>query len=268
MPDVQDTLLGKKIEYIAEYCPSLLFPISRSENRKEIGIGEELPFHGSDVWYGYEISWLNLQGRPEIGIFAFIFPAHSPFLIESKSFKYYLNSLNQSRFPSCVEVEQVLERDLSKAVGARVQVELIPSLPQREFPGMCLDLLDIAIHSYTVDSSLLHSNSKERVEERVFTHLFKSNCLVTGQPDWASIWIHYVGAKIEHASLLRYLISFRQHQEFHEQCIERIYMDLMHQCHTEKLTVFGKYTRRGGLDINPFRSNFERIPSHFQTVRQ
>lgn len=258
--------LGKKATYCSEYSPDLLFPIPRKVKRDEIGVPEKLPFQGVDIWTGYEVSWLNSKGKPQIAIVEFWIPSDTPHLIESKSFKLYLNSFNQTSFDSHEKVKEVLERDLSHAASGQVEVRF--RTPRRgEFEGECLDELDISVAQYEVNPMFL-GVSGEIVEERLYSNLLKSNCLVTGQPDWGSVWIHYVGPKMDREGLLRYLVSFRQHDEFHEQCIERVYMDLIRQCKPEKLTVYGKYTRRGGLDINPFRSNFEEVGTHFLTSRQ
>ncbi len=267
MTQLSSSALGKKTVYQDQYDPSLLFPISRSEKRSEIGIGKKLPFQGEDIWFGYELSWLNEKGKPVIALAVFTFPCDSPNIIESKSFKLYLNSFNQTRFNSTDDVQKTLEKDLSKGCGKPATVIFVDRLPQSDFKGISLDTLDIEIDHYQVDPALLKAG-EDYVQESVYTNLFKSNCLVTGQPDWASLFIHYQGPHIDHECLLKYLVSYRQHLEFHEQCIERIYMDLMRECKCEKLTVFGKFTRRGGLDINPFRSNFEKPLSHFQTPRQ
>lgn len=267
MAQVTDSQLGKKSEYKDQYDSSLLFPIPREDKRKEIGISSRLPFHGVDIWFGYELSWLNAKGKPEISLAVFSFPCESPRIIESKSFKLYLNSFNQTRFESREKVIKTLTDDLSKGCGKPVTVEFVERLPQDSFKGICLDSLDIEVDTYQLDAGLLKLG-EDYVQESLYTNVFKSNCLVTGQPDWASIFIHYQGPHIDHECLLKYLISFRQHLEFHEQCIERIFSDLIRICKCEKLTVFGKFTRRGGLDINPFRSNFEQPLPHFQTPRQ
>lgn len=264
--------LGKTVTYVSEYTPSLLFPIPRKEKRDEIGVPAELPFQGVDIWNAFEVSWLNKKGKPKIAIATFTIPCSSPYLIESKSFKLYLNSFNQTRLSSFHEVEQILTKDLTKAAGGAVGVRLLKAMDitghqLQEFSGVCLDSLDIETDVYEVNPNFLQSTN-EIVQEELYSHLLKSNCLVTGQPDWGSVYIHYQGPKIDHSSLLKYLISFRQHNEFHEQCIERIFMDLSRQCQPQKLTVHGKYTRRGGLDINPFRSNFEHTPTNFRTPRQ
>ncbi len=267
MSCLEKSELGKKSIYADQYDPSLLFPIPRKEKRKEIGIIAQLPFHGLDIWFGYELSWLNQKGKPEIAIAVFEFPCDSQCLIESKSFKLYLNSFNQTRFSSRDIVREVLIRDLSNACGSLVHVEFADRLPQDEFRGICLDSLDIDVDIYQVTPSLLKC-SGAIVQESLFSRLLKSNCLVTGQPDWATLYIHYQGPRIDQVSLLKYIISYRQHLEFHEQCVERIFTDLLRECRCQKLTVFGKFTRRGGLDINPFRTNFEKPFSHFQTPRQ
>lgn len=267
MTQVVDSQLGKKTEYKDQYDPSLLFPIPRAEKRKEIGVSSNLPFHGKDIWFGYELSWLNAKGKPVVSLAVFSFPCESSHIIESKSFKLYLNSFNQTKFKSREEVLKTLSDDLSKGCGKPVNVEFIETLPHDSFKGICLDSLDIEIDTYQLDAGFLKLG-EDYVQESLYTNLFKSNCLVTGQPDWASVFIHYQGPHIDHEGLLKYLISYRQHLEFHEQCIERIYTDLIRVCKCEKLTVFGKFTRRGGLDINPFRSNFEHSFANFQTSRQ
>lgn len=267
--------LGKSVSYIAEYDPSLLFPIPRLEKRLEIGIDGALPFFGSDIWNAYELSWLNAKGKPQVAIASFVFPADSPNIVESKSFKLYLNSYNQTRIASAEDLIRHLQDDLSAAAGARVLVRL--TAPERfheyrfsEFDAHCIDALDIEVDEYQPNSRLLRIESEQApVEEKLCSNLLKSNCLVTGQPDWASVQIHYVGPQIEHESLLRYLISFRNHNEFHEQCVERIFMDLQRQCRPIKLSVYARYTRRGGLDINPWRTNFEaQAPHNMRGARQ
>lgn len=252
--------LGKKSEYITHYDPQLLCPINRAANRHELGIQNTLPFNGIDTWTAYEVSWLNSKGKPEVAIAEFIFPCQSPCLIESKSFKLYLNSFNQSIFPSREAVKNQISNDLSKAAGDTVIVTLstLNEYPNEitQWSGICLDSLDISTNIYEIDPTLLKIENSDS-SETVYSHLLKSNCRVTKQPDWGSVLIRYQGRKINHEGLLKYIISFRNHCEFHEPCIERIYVDIMQYCKPEKLTVYGRYTRRGGLDINPFRSNFE-----------
>lgn len=268
-----NSLLGKSTPYCSQYDASLLFPIPRQEKRTEIGIdSSDLPFEGLDIWTAYEISWLNSKGKPIVYIAEFAFAADSPFLIESKSFKLYLNSFNGTRFNSPEEVVELLESDLTKASGAPVAAQLLPIEFEQtvigKLPGINLDELDIEIDDYNVNSGLLRCDSDEFVCETVNSHLLKSNCLVTSQPDWGSVVIRYEGSRINHEGLLKYIISFREHDEFHEQCVERIYADIMKQCHPDKLTVYARYVRRGGLDINPYRSNFEDEFDISRTIRQ
>lgn len=268
--------LGKPTAYQAEYAPSLLFPIPRQSKREEIGITGTLPFFGVDIWNAYEMSWLNLRGKPQVAIATFTVPADSPNIIESKSFKLYLNSFNQTRLDGPEALLDLLRTDLSAGVGAPVQVKLMlpdafPSLQMGELEGLLLDRLDIEVNAYQPMPSLLKANHAEAmVEETLVSHLLKSNCLVTGQPDWGSVQIRYVGAQIDQEGLLQYLIGFRNHNEFHEQCVERIFMDIMRQCRPQKLAVYARYTRRGGLDINPWRSNFTTAqrPSNLRNARQ
>lgn len=268
--------LGKPTTYQAEYAPTLLFPIARAQKREEIGISGALPFFGVDIWNAYELSWLNLRGKPQIAIATFTVPADSPNIIESKSFKLYLNSFNQTRLANADALLALLRADLSAGFGAPVQVQLtmpnaFSTLRMGELEGLLLDRLDIEVNEYQPNPALLKASHDEAmVEETLVSHLLKSNCLVTGQPDWGSVQIRYVGAQIDQARLLQYLIGFRNHNEFHEQCVERIFMDIMRACRPQKLAVYARYTRRGGLDINPWRSNFSTgvRPSNLRNARQ
>lgn len=265
--------LGKQTEYQANYNPELLQPVPRSLNRDDLNLGNTLPFLGEDLWTGYELSWLNSKGKPVVAIAEFTIPATSPNLVESKSFKLYLNSFNQSRFDNWQTVEKLMVNDLSACAGQTVKVKLMKVTEVSPFqitdlPGENIDDIDIEVLSYDFDNLLLKVDD-ERVSETINSHLLKSNCLITSQPDWASIVIDYDGKKINHASLLEYLISFRMHNEFHEQCVERIFCDIQALCEPERLTVYARYTRRGGLDINPFRSTeSEHIPWTIRTNRQ
>lgn len=268
--------LGKHSAYITQYDPSLLFPIPRQAKRDEIGITGTLPFFGIDIWNAYEISWLNAKGRPEIAIGTFTIPADSSHLIESKSLKLYLNSFNQTKMPSVDFLVSQIQKDLSLACHGNVGVELITPNAFDEYhighlKGLLLDRLDIEVDTYHPNPSLLTANHHEApVEETLVSHLLKSNCLVTGQPDWGSVQIQYAGAQIDQENLLRYLIGFREHNEFHEQCVERIFMDILTQCKPQHLSVYARYTRRGGLDINPWRSNFSTAtpPQNIRLARQ
>ena len=272
--------LGKSTEYCSEYTAELLQGVPRSLNRDDLALeSNNLPFVGEDVWYGYELSWLNEKGKPVVAVAEFRFACTSDNIVESKSFKLYLNSFNQTRFTSIKDVEQILTKDLSKIAGSPAKVSLFgvdhcPALviAKNLDNCFCIDGEDISIDSYQYDAQLLaQAQSKEegaQIEEHLVSHLLKSNCLITNQPDWASIYIRYRGKAIDHATLLKYLISFRQHNEFHEQCVERIYCDLQQFCQLEELTVFARYTRRGGLDINPFRSSHTEQAPFARTLRQ
>lgn len=263
--------LGQSTDYPNQYDPKQLQAVPRSLNREPIGLTEQLPFSGVDLWTGYEISWLNLRGLPQVAIGYFEVPANSPNLVESKSFKLYLNSFNDSKFESVEQVQQHMKTDLTDCAGADVHVALKPLAASHNdnisnFPGDCIDQQDIEIHHYDYRPELL-KRGEEYVEEQLHSHLLKSNCLITNQPDWGSVYIHYHGPKLDRAALLAYLISFRQHNEFHEQCVERIFQDL-NALGMKKLSVYARYTRRGGLDINPFRSNFEPAPPMQRMARQ
>ena len=265
--------LGQQSDYISQYTPSLLQPVPRSLNRDDLKLGDDLPFTGCDVWTLYELSWLNSKGKPMVAVGEVTIPATSPNLIESKSFKLYLNSFNQTRCDSIEAVAAMLEQDLGACAGQPVKVTLFPldRAPHQiaTLPGECIDELDIEVDHYEFDADLLRgAASRELVEETLHSHLLKSNCLVTSQPDWGSVVIRYKGPKLDREKLLRYLISFRQHNEFHEQCIERSFTDLKHFCAPSQLTVYARYTRRGGLDINPFRSDWEVVPANLRLIRQ
>ncbi|WP_052234806.1 NADPH-dependent 7-cyano-7-deazaguanine reductase QueF [Alteromonas macleodii] len=270
-----DLSLGKQVDYEFEYNPDLLQGVPRSLSRDTLNLADSgLPFDGIDTWTGYELSWLNLKGKPNVAILECHVPITSKNLIESKSFKLYLNSFNQTKFASAEDVRQVLQADLSACAGEPVEVKLIlpeqfSSLRFQEFNGTLLDSLDVEIDQYSPNTQYLTVAKNETgVQETLVSHLLKSNCLITSQPDWASIQIRYEGKAIEHEGLLKYLISFRQHNEFHEQCVERIYNDIMQHCQPDKLTVCARYTRRGGLDINPFRSNYEAPYANHRQARQ
>ena len=268
------SLLGQAVAYRDTYAPELLFPIERQLKRDELGIAAgALPFVGEDLWNAYELSWLDARGKPVVALGEFRVPATSPRLIESKSLKLYLNAFNQQRMVSVDEVQSRIAADLSAAAGAEVGVVLMPlaTRPQRRsaYPqGECLDALDIAIDTYQPAPELLHATGAE-VEETLYSHLLKSNCLVTGQPDWGMLVVRYRGPAIDREGLLRYVVSFRAHNEFHEQCVERVFCDIMARCRPHELAVWARYTRRGGLDINPFRASHAGLrPDEAMEVRQ
>ena len=267
--------LGQNTEYKSQYDASLLQPVPRRLNREGLGIVEQQPFNqGADVWTCYELSWLNPHGLPQVAIADVEIDFKSENLIESKSFKLYLNSFNQTKFASIEEVEQTITRDLSQCASGQVSVKIHKLADYTNqlivnFAGECIDEQEIQIESYTFSNQYLENIAEDEiVEETLVSHLLKSNCLITSQPDWGSVQIHYVGKRLNREKLLRYLVSFREHNEFHEQCVERIFTDLIQFAKPEKLTVYARYTRRGGLDINPFRSNFESIPVNLRMARQ
>ncbi|MGN8260520.1 NADPH-dependent 7-cyano-7-deazaguanine reductase QueF [Pseudomonas sp. SMSB3] len=274
-PAAEHSPLGKSSEYIATYTPSLLFPIPRTAKWAELGVtAQTLPWQGVDYWNCFELSWLLPSGKPVVAIGEFAIPADSPNIIESKSFKLYLNSLNQTVFASLAELQACLVKDLSAAAGKPVGVQVrslndVQAQGVVALPGQCIDGLDVAIDNYAhPQPALLSCDAQCVVEETVHSNLLKSNCPVTGQPDWGSVVVHYKGRALDHASLLTYLISFRQHADFHEQCVERIYLDLKQLLQPEHLTVYARYVRRGGLDINPYRSTAAISLANLRLVRQ
>ncbi len=287
MNSPEQSQLGKASAYADEYDASLLFPIARAGKREQIGVTAQAPFFGADMWTAYELSWLNLRGKPQVALAQVVVPCETPNIIESKSFKLYLNSFNNSRFADPSEVLALLRRDLSEAawrgavlpatasappsIGVKL---LLPDLfdrePLQELDGLNLDRLDVECTRYTPAPELLRADADEApVSEVLTSHLLKSNCLVTGQPDWGSVQISYTGPQIDQEGLLQYLVSFRNHNEFHEQCVERIFMDIWRRCKPAKLAVYARYTRRGGLDINPFRTSYpQALPAAVRTARQ
>lgn len=255
---VERSPLGKAVDYSFAYTPELLFPVPRARVWADKGL-DDCPYQGYDIWNAYEMSWLNTKGLPQVAVGEFRVPAESANLIESKSFKLYLNSYNQRRFESWSQVEASLVKDLSACAGAPIDVVLHPinDMPptQSSFDGICLDDLDVEIDAYDVDASLLAIISDELVSETLYSDLLRSNCPVTGQPDWGSVYIEYTGKTIDHEALLKYLVSFREHSGFHELCVETIFVDVLQHCAPSELTVYARYLRRGGLDINPLRSS-------------
>ena len=269
----ENSPLGRQQNYLSDYSPQLLYPISRAQGYAKLGIQGALPFCGVDSWTAYELSWLNQKGKPIVAMARIDVPCESPNIIESKSFKLYLNSLNQSRFSDQEQVAQLLAADLSNSAGLPVTVKMLdaqtwPAAESCMASYRCIDGQDIDIDRYKPDAQLLQSNARNVVFEQLVSHLLRSNCPVTGQPDWGSLYLDYRGPQIDQAGLLRYLVSFREHQGFHEQCVEQIFLDLMHRCRPEKLTVAARYLRRGGLDINPVRSTDVDYPVIGRTVRQ
>ncbi|MFZ3128270.1 MAG: NADPH-dependent 7-cyano-7-deazaguanine reductase QueF [Rhodoferax sp.] len=284
MNSPEQSQLGKASAYIDHYDASLLFPIPRAGKRAEIGIDGTTPFFGADMWTAFELSWLNLRGKPQVALAHFTVPCESVNIVESKSFKLYLNSFNNTPFADANAVRERLRADITEAVWrgvadpARVATigvtlvgpEQFDREPIHELDGLNLDRLDIECTRYTPAPELLTTTPNEApVSEVLTSNLLKSNCLVTGQPDWGSVQISYTGDQIEQGGLLQYLVSFRNHNEFHEQCVERIFMDIWTRCKPLKLAVYARYTRRGGLDINPFRTSHpQRLPANIRTARQ
>lgn len=267
--------LGKHTLYADRYDPSLLFPIPRQDKRDEIGIrGESLPFHGVDIWNAYELSWLDMHGKPVVGVAEFRVPANSPNIIESKSFKLYLNGFAQEPLANVAALSALLQQDLTRAAGAVVTVRIQPPRVAAhvfaDLPGESIDALPVKIDDYGPPKAdyLRTDGAAGEVEEILVSDLLRSNCPVTGQPDWGSVQIAYHGAPIDREGLLRYLVSFRTHNEFHEQCVERIFVDVMKRCAPQRLSVYARYTRRGGLDINPFRSTEPGAPDNMRGARQ
>ena len=273
--------LGKASAYVDQYDASLLFPLPREAKRRELGITGSLPFLGADLWTAFELSWLNPKGKPQVALAHITVPCESTHIVESKSFKLYLNSFNNSRFASAETVRERLRDDVSAAIwhGAPVRASagvrlLLPDRfdaePVQELDGLSIDRLDVECTQYQPAPQLLSAALDEQpVAETLVSHLLKSNCLVTGQPDWGSVQIRYSGPQIDQAGLLQYIVSFRNHNEFHEQCVERIYMDILTRCKPAKLSVYARYTRRGGLDINPWRSSHpQQPPANVRTARQ
>jgi 7-cyano-7-deazaguanine reductase len=277
----EQSQLGKTSAYVDQYDPSLLFPIPRAPKRAEIGVLEQPLFVGADLWTAFELSWLNPKGKPQVALAHFTVPAESTHIVESKSFKLYRNSFNNTRIDDAAEVRDRMARDISQAVwhGGPVQASvgvklLLPEEfdkePVHELDGLNLDRMDLECTHYQAAPHLLSATWDEApVSETLVSHLLKSNCLVTGQPDWGSVQISYTGHQIEQAGLLQYIVSFRNHNEFHEQCVERIFMDIWTRCKPTKLTVYARYTRRGGLDINPWRTSAPgAVPKNIRTARQ
>jgi 7-cyano-7-deazaguanine reductase len=275
MTNPQESQLGKPTLYPDQYDAALLFPIARAQTRAALGLSTALPFFGADMWTGYELSWLNARGKPQVAIAQCVVPADSPNIIESKSFKLYLNSFSGTRLADAEALRSLLLHDLSEAAGASVAVKLLTpaqfdAQPIAELSGLSLDRLDIECDVFTPNPDFLRADhSQPPVEETLTSNLLKSNCPVTGQPDWGSVQISYTGAQIDQEGLLKYIVSFRNHQDFHEHCVERMFVDIMTRCKPDRLAVYARYTRRGGLDINPFRTSYPiALPANVRTARQ
>ncbi|MDM7943084.1 MAG: NADPH-dependent 7-cyano-7-deazaguanine reductase QueF [Hydrogenophaga sp.] len=277
----EQSQLGQASAYVDQYDASLLFPLPRETKRREIGITGSVPFLGADLWTAFELSWLNPRGKPQVAVAHITVPCESTHIVESKSFKLYLNSFNNSIFASADAVRERIRADVSTAIwhggallsSAGVKL-LLPEHLERErvqeLSGLSIDRLDVECTRYQPAPELLSAALDEKpVDETLVSHLLKSNCLVTGQPDWGSVQISYSGPQIDQAGLLQYIVSFRNHNEFHEQCVERIYMDILARCRPTKLAVYARYTRRGGLDINPWRTSHPQSPpANVRTARQ
>jgi len=278
----EQSRLGRASAYADQYDAGLLFPIPRATQREAMGIAsDKLPFFGADLWTAFELSWLNARGKPQLAIAHFTIPCETPNIIESKSFKLYLNSFNSTVFADAQAVRERLRTDLGEAVwrgsdrSAGVGVRLLApdafdQEPVHELDGLDLDRLDIECTQYQPAPELLSADlTQPPVTETLTSRLLKSNCLVTGQPDWGSVQIRYNGPPIDQAGLLAYIVSFRNHNEFHEPCAERIFTDIWKRCRPTQLAVYARYTRRGGLDINPFRTSWpQALPPNIRTARQ
>jgi 7-cyano-7-deazaguanine reductase len=263
--------LGEKSLYPATYSPDLLHSIPRQENRRILGLTAELPFRGLDIWNAYELTWLDGNGRPRVATAEFHVPADSPSIIESKSMKLYLNSLSMTPYKESNDVLTTIAADLSRATGSPVNVDLhflCDAGRLTELPGTCIDDSKVDCESKDVDPDLLGCAGNDPVTEELHSHLLRSLCPVTDQPDMGSLLIRYKGRPIDRGSLLRYVVSYRNHNDFHESCVERIFLDIKNHCKPSALTIYARYNRRGGIDINPFRSDFESTINNPRLVRQ
>ncbi|MDH3533888.1 MAG: NADPH-dependent 7-cyano-7-deazaguanine reductase QueF [Gammaproteobacteria bacterium] len=265
--------LGQPSTYLDQYAPELLHPIARASSRDPLGLAEPLPFAGVDIWNAWELTWLDTDGKPAVATAEIRFPASSTNIVESKSLKLYLNSFSMSRYVAETDVAESIEQDLSACVDADVDVCLrkVSALYGARIarpPGDCLDGLNVQCDAYEVDTDLLQADENDIVQEDLYTHLLRSLCPVTNQPDCGSLLIAYRGPRIDRKSLLRYIVSYREHNDFHEACVERMFVDVLERCRPEELTVYARYQRRGGIDINPFRSNFEKEAPNIRLWRQ
>ncbi|MDX1804978.1 MAG: NADPH-dependent 7-cyano-7-deazaguanine reductase QueF [Alcanivorax sp.] len=274
MSYLKDTPLGRTTDYTDQYLPALLCPVPRWDARETLDLDDtRLPFHGTDIWNAYELSWLNEKGKPVVALVELHVPCFSPNIVESKSLKLYLNSFANTRFESREAVIDAIRKDVGQVVGVPVEVLLhslqdAAAIPVWEDRGQCVDTLDLSFEHYDYRPELLLCDQGPEQTGQLYSHLLRSHCPVTNQPDWATVVVRYTGRVISPASFLRYIVSLRNHQGFHEQIIEQIFMDLMRQCKPRHLTVYGRFTRRGGIDINPFRSNHEQDLPNRRTIRQ
>lgn len=263
--------LGKQSANVSQYDAGLLCPIPRKSTWADYGYAKS-PYTGVDIWNAYEISWLNKNGLPQVAVGEFRVPLDSPNLIESKSLKLYLNSFTQTKLNQLESVSETITKDLSSCAGEAVRVSLYAldkvNNDIQELEGTCLDNLDVKIDVYNRDANLLQVTGQQVSNEKLYSHLLKTNCPVTGQPDWGSIYFEYSGISIEPGSLLKYIVSYRGHNDFHEQCVENIFLDIMQKCQPDELTVYARYLRRGGLDINPYRSTLNELPDNLRLIRQ
>lgn len=264
--------LGKPTHYPDRYDPTLLFPIDRGGQRQAIGVRGRLPFSGADLWTAYELSWLDAHGKPQVAIGRIRVPCDSPALIESKSLKLYLGSFAQEAVGKIDDLARRIEADLSGVCGAGVTVALAaPDAPDAcllaDLPGESIDAMAIATDAYEPDPAVLTSSGSVG-EETLRSALFRSRCPVTGQPDFGDVMVRYRGPRIDRAGLLRYVVSYRLHAAFHESCVERMFVDILERCGPQALTVYARFLRRGGVDINPFRSNFEHDPPSLARTRR
>ena len=257
--------LGRPADYAQEYSPEQLFAIPRADSRATLGLANSLPFHGTDIWNAWELSWLDQNGLPQVACAEIHVPADSPNIVESKSLKLYLNSFAMTRFEDGTSVTSALGNDIGACVGAPVVIRLdhpneTMGRSTGTLEGYCLDGRHLKCEKWQVDAGSLVTESNSDVSEALHSHLLRSLCPVTGQPDSGSVQIKYRGPRIDRDGLLRYIVSYRQHADFHENCVERMFIDIMDRCSPTELTVYARYQRRGGIDINPFRSNFETTP--------
>ncbi len=264
--------LGRQADYPEEYAPDVLFPIARADQRGKLGIAAELPFHGVDIWNAWELTWLKPNGQPDTAMAEIRVPADSENIVESKSLKLYLGSFAMSRYATGIELDETITADLSAVTKSVVEVKLRSTRKTdgkrtKRMPGECLDSADVDCDVYDVEPSLLQTHD-DVVREDLYSDLLRSLCPVTGQPDFGSVMFSYVGPRIDRESLLRYIVSFRQHNDYHEHCVERMFMDIRERCRPRALTVYARYQRRGGIDINPYRSDFEEAPKNLRLWRQ